>query len=334
MGGSAGAIASVAPHVTVISVSGFTVMPYQSAYLRASASRSRLAPQVMAYWFTSSAMARAAACFKTSGAAKFGNPCARLMAACSLASRVMPRITDSVNPWVRRAVCMERNLQRSRPRRDCRGLDLPCEALLWTLLEIREGEEVGHAPIRDGEAESEDAAAAIGPARRGGLVKCRIRRQLLAHGIGAGWDAGEDVVVPLRVEGRAAGNGGGDDRAAHVPKLHAPAREIREILRRIIPAHLHLDTPGSGARSGVHAPGRRRRGFQYAVPTMGVHLARVGAVLVTLTVVAIEALGTLGDADEKRRSRKRHDQYESSHRLPPRSLVLRRGAAASAGVHD
>jgi len=35
---SAEAIASVAPHVTVISASGSTVMPYQSAYFRASAS--------------------------------------------------------------------------------------------------------------------------------------------------------------------------------------------------------------------------------------------------------------------------------------------------------
>src|SRR5207245_5880229 len=110
MASSADAIASVAPHVTVISVSGFTVMPYQSAYLRVSASRSRLAPQVIAYWFTSSAMARAAASFRISGAGKFGNPCARLMAACSLASRVMPRMTDSVKPWVRVAVWIGTNL--------------------------------------------------------------------------------------------------------------------------------------------------------------------------------------------------------------------------------
>src|SRR5207253_4826745 len=81
-------------------------MPYHSAYFRASASRSRLAPQVMAYWFTSSRMARAAASFSTSGQGKLGNPCARLIAPCSFASRVMPRITDSVKPWVRRAVCI------------------------------------------------------------------------------------------------------------------------------------------------------------------------------------------------------------------------------------
>src|SRR5881296_4088042 len=106
MASRAEAIASVAPQVTVISVSGFTVIPYQSAYFLASASRSRFAPQVIAYWFTSSRIARAAASFSTSGAGKLGNPWARLMAPCSFASRVMPRITDSVKPWVRAAVCM------------------------------------------------------------------------------------------------------------------------------------------------------------------------------------------------------------------------------------
>ena len=101
MASRADAIASVAPQVTVTSASGSTVMPYHSAYFRASASRSRLAPQVMAYWFTSSRIARAAASFSTSGQGKLGNPCARLIALCSFASRVMPRITDSVKPWVR-----------------------------------------------------------------------------------------------------------------------------------------------------------------------------------------------------------------------------------------
>src|SRR2546425_6180843 len=81
-------------------------MPYHSAYFRARASRSRFAPQVIAYWLMSSRMARAAASFSASGAGKFGNPCARLIAPCSLASRVMPRITESVKPCVRRGVCM------------------------------------------------------------------------------------------------------------------------------------------------------------------------------------------------------------------------------------
>src|SRR5437667_1628553 len=104
---NAAAIASVAPQVTVSSVSGSTVMPYQSAYLRASASRSRLAPQVMAYWLMSARIAREAASLMTSGAGKLGKPCARLMAPCSLATRVIQRMTDSVKPWVRREVCMD-----------------------------------------------------------------------------------------------------------------------------------------------------------------------------------------------------------------------------------
>jgi hypothetical protein len=101
------AIASVAPQVMVISRSGSSVMPYHSWYFAVSASRSRLAPQVMAYWLISAAIARAAASFRTSGVAKFGKPCARLIASCSRASRVMPRITDSVNVRVRRATCIE-----------------------------------------------------------------------------------------------------------------------------------------------------------------------------------------------------------------------------------
>ena len=43
-------------------------------------SRSRFAPQVMAYWLMSARMARAAASLSTSGAGKLGKPCARLMA--------------------------------------------------------------------------------------------------------------------------------------------------------------------------------------------------------------------------------------------------------------
>src|SRR5216117_3015002 len=54
MASSAAAIASVAQHVTVTSVSGSTLRPYHSPYFATRASRSRFAPQVMAYWFTSS----------------------------------------------------------------------------------------------------------------------------------------------------------------------------------------------------------------------------------------------------------------------------------------
>src|SRR5690349_12114297 len=106
--------------------------------------------------------------------------------------------------------------------------------MISTLQQIPERNEVGAAPIADGEAESEHAGAAIRPARRGGLVPRGIRRQLLAHGICAGGDAGEDVVVPLRVDGYVAADGGGDHRAARVPKLHAKAAEQWRILSRII----------------------------------------------------------------------------------------------------
>src|SRR5207253_3524458 len=100
------AIASVAPQVTVTCVIGSTGRPYQSWYFAANAFRSRAAPQEMAYWLTSSRIARAAESFRTSGQGKLGKPCERLMAPCSLASRVIPRITDSVKPCVRRAVRM------------------------------------------------------------------------------------------------------------------------------------------------------------------------------------------------------------------------------------
>src|SRR5215217_732125 len=58
----------------------------------------------MAYWLMSSWIARAAASFRTSGAGKLGKPWARLIERYSRARRVIPRITDSRNPWVRRAV--------------------------------------------------------------------------------------------------------------------------------------------------------------------------------------------------------------------------------------
>jgi hypothetical protein len=58
----------------------------------------------MAYWLMSPLIARTAASFRISGAGKLGNPWARLRELWSRASRVMPRITDSRKPWVRRAV--------------------------------------------------------------------------------------------------------------------------------------------------------------------------------------------------------------------------------------
>src|ERR1051325_11703756 len=71
---SVAAIASVAPQVTVSSASGFTSIPYHSRYFRATASRSRLAPQVMAYWLMSARMAAAAASLSTAGGGESGHP--------------------------------------------------------------------------------------------------------------------------------------------------------------------------------------------------------------------------------------------------------------------
>src|ERR1044072_5240188 len=60
------------------------------------ASRSGLAPQVMAYWLTSAKTASAAACLSSAGAAKSGKPWARLTAPWAIAIRFISRMTDSV----------------------------------------------------------------------------------------------------------------------------------------------------------------------------------------------------------------------------------------------
>src|SRR6266705_441478 len=61
------------------------------------ASRRFFAPQVIAYWLISAAIASCAARLISSGAGKSGKPWARLMAPCLIANRVISRMTDSVN---------------------------------------------------------------------------------------------------------------------------------------------------------------------------------------------------------------------------------------------
>src|SRR5258705_11090244 len=92
------AIASVAPQVTVTCVIGSTGRLYQSWYFAAKAFRRRAAPQVMAYWLTSSRIARAAASFRTAGAGKLGHPWERLNAPCSFAEPVLPRDPHAGTP--------------------------------------------------------------------------------------------------------------------------------------------------------------------------------------------------------------------------------------------
>ena len=68
--------------------------------------RSAELPQVMAYWLMLPWIAAHAASFIGSGIGKSGKPCARLTASCWFAMRVISRMTDSVNVWVRRAASM------------------------------------------------------------------------------------------------------------------------------------------------------------------------------------------------------------------------------------
>src|SRR5713226_5517590 len=89
-------IASVEPQQTVISRSGSISTPCVRANFSAMASRSGLAPQVMAYWLMSAAMASWAARLISAGAGKSGKPWARLTAPWRIARRVISRITDSV----------------------------------------------------------------------------------------------------------------------------------------------------------------------------------------------------------------------------------------------
>ena len=90
-------IASVAPQVTVTCVSGSTTQPgWKRSVFAAMASRSGFAPQVIAYWLTSSWSASMAAPRSSQGLSKSGKPWARLTAPASTASRFISRMTDSV----------------------------------------------------------------------------------------------------------------------------------------------------------------------------------------------------------------------------------------------
>src|SRR3954467_12033078 len=90
-------IASVAPQQTGTCRSATTSTPYRRMNDCAIASRSGRAPHVTAYWLTSALMAAHAASLTAAGAAKSGNPCDRFTPPCFSLSRVISRMTDSVN---------------------------------------------------------------------------------------------------------------------------------------------------------------------------------------------------------------------------------------------
>src|SRR5206468_12005993 len=85
------------PQQTVTCWSAITSTPYRRVNSRATASRSGRWPQVTAYWLSSELIAAQAASFTAIGAEKSGNPCDRLTALCASLSRVISRMTDSVN---------------------------------------------------------------------------------------------------------------------------------------------------------------------------------------------------------------------------------------------
>src|SRR5215813_9457197 len=104
-------MASVEPQQMVISRSGSYATDWVRSNFSTMASRSGLAPQVMAYWLMSSEMAWRAASLISAGAGKSGKPCDRLTALCFMARRVISRMTDSVNcsalaEIMRRAICV------------------------------------------------------------------------------------------------------------------------------------------------------------------------------------------------------------------------------------
>ena len=59
------------------------------------------APHVIAYWWKSPSMARCAASISAWGGRKFGMPWARFTPPYWPTTRVISRMTDSVNPWTR-----------------------------------------------------------------------------------------------------------------------------------------------------------------------------------------------------------------------------------------
>src|SRR4029077_18458860 len=77
--------------------SATTGTPYRRVNSRATASRSGRAPQVTAYWLMSALIAAHAASLIAAGAGKSGNPCDRLTPPWRSLSRVISRMTDSVN---------------------------------------------------------------------------------------------------------------------------------------------------------------------------------------------------------------------------------------------
>src|ERR1700687_1464005 len=130
-------IASVAPHDTVMSVSGSTSRPHAADCFLATADRSWGAPHVVPYWLHPSRRAAAAASRIRESVAKSGKPCAKLMARSGPLSarfkRVISRMTDSVMLWA----FNDRRLVRLVPRICALQVDISARARVTALRHLQ-----------------------------------------------------------------------------------------------------------------------------------------------------------------------------------------------------
>src|SRR2546428_3241191 len=173
------------------------------------------------------------------------------MAPCSLASRVIPRITDSVNEWMRRAVCIEAEVTRERPRRNSPG---PSHACATYALE-KEPEVLAGDDLAGGQHHRKPPLGAACGAQRGGL---EIEIPLLrADRVAAGCKTGEGIVpVGVRLN-RRNGRAGEHDE----PSPETDLSMITEAITVCVIVHGTADLP-------TRVRGTRRRRVPRAVPTL------------------------------------------------------------------
>src|SRR5713101_718142 len=162
------------------------------------------------------------------------------MAPCSLASRVIPRITDSVNEWVRRAVCIEAEVTRERPRRNSPG---PSHACATYALE-NEPEVLAGDDLARGQHDREPPLGAACGSRRGGLdIEIPLLR---ADRVAAGRKTRESIVpVGVRLN-RRNGRAGEHDEPSPDTDLSRITQAIT--VRVIVHGPVDLPTRGRGRR--------------------------------------------------------------------------------------
>src|SRR2546427_3935261 len=233
------------------------------------------------------------------------------MAPCSLASRVIPRITDSVNEWVRRAVCIEAEVTRERPRRNSPG---PSHAYSTYALE-KEPEVLAGDDLARGQHDREPPlGAAFGPQRGGLEIEIPLLR---ADRVAAGGKTGEAIVpVGVRLNRR---NGRASEHDEPTPDTDLA--RITEAITVGVIEHCAVDLPTRGR-------GRRRRRRGVALVDIGVRVQfrthRAMRVVVTQTGLgdvrrahaglALQRT-TLSHARDVRRRNQGQQDYKGSHVL-------------------